>query len=224
MEGTPPVHSGSGYGTHTRELYPCSIKSKDFSGHDVTIDNNIKPLTYDHDIDAPCGNSQSISRQPSVPERKVSTLPKQMVLKQPKTVGLTFRSGSTYSFSSFRPSFRSSFTRARSATQGTRHYEESRRQYNQLEASRFYGLDVEKHAGIGISLVWIKFNLDFKDEACILSALNSSIAVQQAIEIDQEVIQRINPTFELNNPRAPAPCYNIDILFAYINTSGWFSL
>ena len=50
-----------------------------------------------------------------------------------------------------------------------------------------------------------------------MSAINSLAAMEQASEIDEEVIQRINPTFGLNNPRAPAPCYNIDILFACIN-------
>ena len=129
------------------------------------------------------------------------------------------KTDSTYSLSSFRSSLRSSLIRARSGTQGSSSYQISRRQYNQLEASRLHGLEIKKHAGVGISLIWIKFNLDFGNEACVLSAINSLVAVQQASEIDEEVIQRINPTFGLNNPRAPAPCYNIDILFACINRS-----
>ena len=32
MEGCTPVQPGPGYGTHTAELNPYSIKSKDFSG------------------------------------------------------------------------------------------------------------------------------------------------------------------------------------------------
>ena len=75
MEGNTPVQPGLGYGTHTAELNPCSIKSKDFSGHDVTVGDNVKPLAYNPDIDKPYGNSQSISRQSCVPERKVSPLP-----------------------------------------------------------------------------------------------------------------------------------------------------
>ncbi|MET4694568.1 hypothetical protein [Endozoicomonas lisbonensis] len=75
--------------------------------------------------------------------------------------------------------------------------------------------------------MWIKFNLDFRDnEASILSAINSLFALEQANEIDEEVIQRINPTFglsdpnfKLKNPTFTAPIYNIDILFACINKS-----
>ena len=109
--------------------------------------------------------------------------------------------------------------RSRSGSGRSIWHRSSRRQYNQFEASKIHGLDIEKHAGVGIVLIWIKFNLAFENEADTLSALNSSIALQQAHEIDEEVIQRINPIYGLNNMRAPAPSYNIDILFACISKS-----
>ncbi|UYM15844.1 hypothetical protein [Endozoicomonas euniceicola] len=96
----------------------------------------------------------------------------------------------------------------------------SRRRFNQLEAARKHGLRLEKHAGIGIALIWIKYNIWFKKRGdCLWSAMKSVVALQQANEIDAEIIQRINPVFGLDDWRRPAPTYNIDILFACINKS-----
>ena len=79
---------------------------------------------------------------------------------------------------------------------------------------------MEKHAGIGIALVWIKYNICFKGKGdCLWSAMKSVVALQQASKIDTEVFQRINPVFGLNDWTRPAPTYNIDILFAGINKS-----
>ena len=54
------------------------------TGHGVTVDNNVKPLTHNPDIDG----AQPINRQPCVPERKALPLPTKIVLNQHRTVAL----------------------------------------------------------------------------------------------------------------------------------------